>query len=260
MSRRRKHAAPKSARHRGLLTLVGRLALAQWPLTLLAVLLVAGGWGAWSYAHEAPEFLLREVRVPVVPPMRLPEGLEGRNIFTVNLKTLRQSIVQLNPQVRQVRVLRILPSALMVEAVERRPVAQVHLNRYYGVDLDGFVEAQGQPQPYPLLPVLEGVEEHGADIVPGRRNDIERLLTALGCLNQFQSSAALQGHHVTMVDVADPEGMVFMLDGAVEVRLGSAQQLEQKLRRLQAVLRTVEVKRLRPSYLDLRFDDPIIGP
>ena len=231
----------------------------QW---LLALGLVAGGgWGLCRFVSRSEAFRVREVRVPPKSLLKVPAAsLLGRNIWAVDLEALARDVKAQQPHLKRVRVIRLLPQTIQIETLERTPVAQVLLRGWHPVDRDGYILPASAAVPANQLVIVKGVENPKAPLAPGKLNSSERLQRALQLIEQLRASPWLAGHRLTVVDVADPQQVNFVIDQDVEIRCGSQAQLTQDLKRLRTVLQQLAKHGLGVRYIDLRFQDPVIGP
>lgn len=232
-----------------------------WPLAVGLLLVAWALLGLRAFLLRADYFLVREVQVPQGLEMPLAHALLGQNLWRVDLVTTQQSTALANLMFKAVRVRRSWPHRIVVDAIPRVPVAQMHTTRYYPVDAESFVLAEGSAAPLPNLIIVEGVETRGGRLVPGRANASDRLTLALEAIHRLQTSTALRGHRLQRLDVANPAQMTLVIDDGLEVRIGPMTDWPRRLPQLRRVLEMLAQKQLAPAYLDLRFDeDPIIGP
>lgn len=231
------------------------------PPLLVGVLLVAAAAGGLrTFLLRSGYFAVTAVQVPQGLEMPRAASLLGQNLWTVDLATAQRAAALANPLFKHVRVWRQWPHRVVVEGTPRVPVAQVHATRYYPVDAESFVLAEGGV-PWPDLIVIDGAETRGTRLAAGRSNASERLTLALEALQRLQVAPALQGRRLQRVDVANPAQMTVWIDDGLEVRLGPMTDWPRRLPHLRKALETLAQKRLTPAYIDLRFDeDPIIGP
>jgi len=224
------------------------------PLVVVAVGFTLGG--------RAEAFRVREVRWPAGASLRqaLPP-VAGQPIFAVDLQEVQRSLEAANPGFREIRVSRVLPSTLLIETWERRPLAQVRLGKYYPIDEHGFILKDGEAKPLQALPLLEGVDSAGARLVPGQTSRSARLQAALALCERLHRERWLSGHALTSLDMRDPRRLSCVLDGTIETKLGALEQLDQTLPRLRMVLSSVDARQMaRPKSIDVRFTDPVIVP
>lgn len=256
----------RSRRVDGLLPWLGGrlLALGAWlvrhPQPLLALgLLAAATWLLIASAQRADAFRIAQVYLPEEPALTLREPILGQNLWTLDLRALSEQLERQQPWLKQVRVVRQLPNAIRIEAIPRVPIAQVRLDRWYPVDGEAFVLPQGSSAPAEGLLRLVGFERAATPLKPGRVNRDERLALALRVLARLPQAPGAIARRVTAIDVEDPQQIRLVLDGALEVRCGTEAELATHWERLRTALKTVERQGLAARYLDVRFQDPVIG-
>jgi hypothetical protein len=136
-------------------------------------------------------------------------------------------------------------------------VAQVRLDHWHPVDAEEFVLPEGSPEPAETLVRLAGVERSG--LRAGRQSRDERLRLGLRVIATLRRTPTLIARRVTEVNVSDPRQIRFLLDGRTEVRCGSEAELDAHLQRLRAALRAVAKESMEVRYIDVRFQEPVIG-
>lgn len=253
-------------RHQGLMPQAGKLLwrTGRWLVTrpaLWALLLVglgAGGTG-WYVLSRTEAFRLERIETPPDIDFAIPNGLIGRNIWTVDLRQLTDQLKAQRPHLKRVRVIRRLPDTLVIEVLARVPVAQVQLSAgtWHAVDREGVVLPSLGRAPASHLAILKGL--HPARLKVGRASAEADLQRAVRMAESLQRAPALIGHRLTSLDVGDEEGLVAVLDETLEVRFGRADQLAEQLPRLRRVLALVQERSLDARYLDVRFEDPVVG-
>ena len=260
-SRRRRRAVPGVIPRLGRAVFGGIQYVFSHPQPVLALALcAASAWGVWRLVTVSDAFRVTRVELPAgVEDLTVPE-LRGVNIWSVNLPALAEALNDQRPEWKWVRVTRLLPTTIRIDVRQRAPVAQVQLGTWHAVDAEGYVFATGAAERLPDLPSLQGAAEPKAPVKAGRVNASTKLGLGVKVVDALRRADALRAHRLTSVDVGDPRRLTFMLDDAVEVRCGSADELDGQLARLGAVLQRLEQQAISVRYVDLRFPDPVIGP
>lgn len=224
-----------------LLFLSGRaLAGAVWSFPLFQVRALEIRWPAGMPA--APE------RFRVVPPT---------SIFSIHLSAVRRTLEERFPtsEVRQVE--RIFPNRVVARMRPRTVIAQVRAgDRYFPVSDEGMVVAPGRPGLWPRLPVLflervEGSWEVGGLLrAPG-------FWAASELLSAINRQGGIRGHRVMTLKVQGKNLMVFLNSG-LEIRFAEEDLATEWQRLWELVAQRWEMLQ-RARYVDLRFEDPVIG-
>jgi cell division septal protein FtsQ len=226
---------------------------------VLVGLWAAVSWALWAYAQRSEAFRIAHVHLPPNSSFQLRRPLIGVNIWELDLEALAAELERQQPSLRAVRVVRELPNAIRVVPIPRVPVAQVRLDRWYLVDRDGFILPGGSVAPEGRLVRLVGFER-GASLRAGHENTDERLLLALRVLERLRQAAPVLRRRLTQINVADAQQIRFTLDDALEVRCGREAELEAHVGRLREALRALARQPLDVQYIDVRFQEPVLGP
>ncbi len=228
---------------------------------MLAAMVGGAIWGLLSYIQRADAFRIAQVSLPANSSLALPEPLIGQNLWAVDLRALSERLTRQQPSLKEVRVTRQLPNALRIDAIPRIPAAQVHLDRWYPVDREGFILAEPSGEPAERLIRLAGLDRTPGALKVGQQNTDERLQLGLRVLARLQRAPALVSRRLIEINVADPQQVRFVLAGETEVRCGSEVELEAHLARLQTALRALAKRQeLAVQYIDVRFQEPVVGP
>src|SRR3989338_1009478 len=115
------------------------------------------------------------------------EKLEGRNIFSVDLKDVQQRLNAKYPQVSDLKVLRKFPDQIYVEAKQRLPFAQINLqNKTITLDEKGVILSTASKQ-LEQLPLISGVKSGPLKITLGYMLGGQDVQTALKIIKAFQA-------------------------------------------------------------------------
>jgi len=218
-----------------------------------------------AYAINSPTFDLKEVEIlnaGVLAPeqaFKFCELRKGENLITLDLVGVQQVIKRRHPEFKEVRVRRVLPSRIEVLLKRRTPVAQIAFSRYVQVDKDLVILPGSSSVPFKNLTTLEGAPIPRAGLAVGVT--IEDLITknALKLTDIIKRSNILRKHTLTQIDIGDPKNISFTVDSSIEIRIGNG-HFSERLKILDQTLKTVELDSKKIRYIDLRFDDVVIGP
>ena len=232
-----------------------------------AACVAAAGWALWGYAQRADAFRIARVELPPQASFQLRTPLIGANLWGVDLGAIAEDLRRQEPWWQDVRVIRVLPSTIRVMAIPRVPAAQVRLNpigggtaRWYPVDGTGFILPEGSAAPAERLVRLIGFQHAGVSLKAGKENREERLMAALRILQNLRRTQPVIWRRLTELDIGDPDQLRLVLDGEMEIRCGSERELDTQLVRLRQALRAVAKRSLKARYIDVRFQDPVVGP
>lgn len=186
----------------------------------------------------------------------------GTNIFFIDLAELKERIEGLHPEFKDVVVRRLLPDKLIVQGRLRKAVAQIRSDRYYFVDKEGVLLPDVKNFPDPDIPIIAGIAMNLAKARASSLSKFEKgkLDKGLAFIYEMASTEGLSDRELKLVDLADPGNLSFFLKEAnVEIKIGSSDFVN-RLKVLATVLDQIGTDIDKFKYIDLRFDDPILGP
>ena len=233
----------------------------------VAVVAVAGALATaaclWTAQAIVDSRYLRVTRIVVDGATRLSArdaealvaDVRGRSILRIDFEVYRRRLLD-SPWVKDVRFSRRLPGAMVIQVVEREPMAIARLGQQlYLVDAEGVITDQYGPQYADLdFPIVDGLLRPpggaAAPVDPTRLALVSRLLAAT------TARPALHAR-LSQVDVTNPHDAVVLLDAdPVRLRLGETRFAERLTMYLDvAPALTQEFEAI--DYVDLRFDDRI---
>ena len=189
---------------------------------------------------------------------RLLNTYKGRSVFGLNLKGISGVLQNSHPDAKDIVVRIALPDKLVVSLKLRKAVCIVKSDRLYAVDEDGVILPTLDPATSAWVPTVEGVSVRPVDRKAGAIS-APALKIAIGLLRNIKDVKVVADYGIDNMNVRDLGNIVFCLKNGVEVRIGGERFKE----RLALLAKTVKDPRLaldRIKYIDLRFDDAVIGP
>lgn len=190
------------------------------------------------------------------------EKIVGTNIFFMDLNALKEKIEIVHPEYKDIVIRRLLPNKLIIQAHQRRPIAQIRSDRYYFVDEEGVLLPGVKNFPDPGLPIITGIGINLAKIPTSKFSEFEKqkFTKALSLIKEMQAIENLSEYKLKIVDIADPGNMSFFLESAnIEIKIGNT-SFHDRLMVLSTVLDQLGEDISKFKYIDLRFEDPIVGP
>lgn len=247
----------KPINYRGFFKKVVRLA--SW-VTVASIIAVAG---YQIYGVVARTTFLRLERIELNSLKRLTRdevitqaGVKiGDGMLSLRLKRIGEQLAK-NPWVEKVRVRRYLPGTLVVEIVEREPVAIANMGYLYYLDKNGDVFKPltvGDGLDYP---VITGITEEDMGKDPaGAKGAFQ---SALSLVAQLRSNTLLKLEDISEIHYDKGFGFtLFAMEKGVPVRLGS-NGFPEKLARLNRIFGDLKAQLPTLEYIDLDYNDKII--
>lgn len=209
---------------------------------------------AFSIRHVVVQGL---TLIPENEILKLASGVQGQNILLFNQEELNHKI-SLHPLVQKVQFQRKMPQTLIVQVTERTPAALVVVPKgVIEVDLDGTFLQRFESWPKTDHPVITGINL--ADTVgPGQNLDNPLLTAALSLLGQAPQELVGQ---LGEIHVNPIQQITLYLSSGVEVRLGQAEDWNDKLNALLQLISDKEYKSFQQGvkYIDFTAAKPVIG-
>lgn len=224
-----------------------------------ALILAVQGMADSFLSQQA--FLVREVEVvwPEADPAH-PERFRlhpATSVFRVDLGSLGHAFQRRFPLAEVDRIERLLPNRLRATMKTRRVVAQVlSQGRHYPVSDEGTVVAEGRPQPWEGVPVVQ-VDPAPAHVRPGSQVGGSAFSHCAELLAALHRDGGIAGHPVTTVRMSGADIHV-CLDTGVEVRFSGDRIWSEWQRLADLLVRKREILD-QAKYVDLRFEHPVIA-
>ncbi len=185
------------------------------------------------------------------------EAFLGKNTFKVNLKEVSDMLKKRHPEFKDIIVRRVLPDRLKIDATVTRPVALVMDHKYVPVDSEGVILYDIDSSTWKKLPLITGFDVSPRERM-NRRCDSMRLKITLGLLAAIEESQLLAEHDLNSIDASNRRNISFYLEDGLEVKIGN-ERFGERLEVLKKVLRDPKLSLSRMKYVDLRFEDAVIG-
>ncbi|MBP1721101.1 MAG: cell division protein [Deltaproteobacteria bacterium] len=208
----------------------------------------------YNFIVVSPYFQLRETvvkgaeRIPREEILNLAEIKPDQNILTVNLKAMARRI-QGNVWVKDVSIKRDLPSKLIIEVRERKPVALLKKDEaFYYIERDGVIFTKLGKDQRTDLPILTGFCRKGED----NRDRIRKSIDLLEYLSSYEEIPGLKN----VSEIYDDRvfGLSLFTDSGMCLLLGF-DDFERKLQRLKPILADLTRRETR-GFLIIDLNNP----
>jgi cell division protein FtsQ len=212
-------------------------------------------WGMVRYTRTSPRFAVRVVEVQG-SAHRTPEDIallggiaRGQNIFTADLEAAKLAILA-DPWMEQVSIRRKLPSAIVIEVLEREAAALVAVGAdlYLSTRQGELFKKPERGDPYDL-PVVSGTRAE--DIVKDRAMAVATTRKALDLVSDYEHLGAAKQLPVQEVHLEDDGGVVLTVGkDAIQLHLGKG-PYRRGLEQASRVLAEVAARRAQASVVFL---------
>ena len=236
-------------------------------VTILSVSLASGIAilvAAQAFIHSVvltPQLQVEEMEVVWSPELKRPIERFRLNpptsIFHLDLNGVADALRKRYPTAEVEAVRRILPNRLVATLRLKSVVAQVHAaGRYYPITEEGTILSVGQASPWPHLPIFY-LDGYRGTLRVGQTIDHSSFESASELLAAVLRQGGIAGYQVGSIRVKGRDLTLF-LDSGLEIRF-DADRLQHGWERLLELLTQKRQVLEEARYLDLRFEDPIIG-
>jgi hypothetical protein len=203
--------------------------------------------------------------------------LKGRNIFTIDLAREASRVSRSYPNYKKIWITRFLPDRLFVDFLQRKALACIKTSRFFYIDENMVLFERPADTSAEAIdpPLISGIERKVFGAKYGRRIEAEEARLALDIIKKAGSNPALRNYRISRVDVSSlSSAAIFILVPAgksdytkeknsayfsreMEIKVGR-DGIDGKLRLLANLLVQVRNNLANITYIDLRFQEPVI--
>lgn len=185
-------------------------------------------------------------------------GLIGKNIFTVDLKSVERKLGYKYPQASQLKIARRFPDQISVVAKKRVPYAQLSTqSRTVTVDDEGVILSLKKKDDK-KLPSIMGARLTDPELVLGLPLRSPDIWMSLKIIKLFSAHEELENYAISEINMENLSKIYFTLTNKLDVII-DGEDLDQDMRVLSVVLSKGKLNLSEIKYIDLRFNEPIIG-
>lgn len=186
------------------------------------------------------------------------DRLKGRSIFLIPLKDVQTRLSDKYPQIPGLKIVRRLPDQIELMARKRYPLAQITVqSRVITLDDQGLVLSVNNPLDR-NLPLIAGLSYNRQNLGLGASLRNYQFQAAYIIIQSFKKEASLAKLKLVQVDVSNPSAINLGLSNNLKVILDTEKN-DQRLKILGMLLSQGKLNLNQVKYIDLRFNEPIIG-
>jgi cell division septal protein FtsQ len=182
---------------------------------------------------------------------------KGENILSFDAKTATDGILIDNPEFKDIQIIKTFPDRLTFRVAGRVPVAQVGEWSFYLIDDEGVTLTKIRDSIEEDFPIITGAEWRILHKV-GYKDESLRMKKGLVLLESITESGFLNDHTLTKIDISDYRNIAFFIEDGLEIKIGSS-NFRERLDQLTKTLASIVVDKDEIKYIDLRFDDVVLG-
>ncbi|MBI5078672.1 FtsQ-type POTRA domain-containing protein [Candidatus Saganbacteria bacterium] len=220
---------------------------------------------AGYYALSLPIWRIQEVAVDGTKMLSADEvravcGIPlSENLFLSSFSRASDNLKKISA-VKNFRLYRIPPAAVLIKIVERKPIAVVVLEGESAVvDDDGFILNRNPNLTLNIpnmtdLPVISGVGTE--EVISGERLTPKASRIVAGIILKLSN---LVGSRRIKLEMGSFENISLLLDDILRLKLGREEELERKMQVFGKLLSAIAGKWDQVEYVDVRYpDNPVI--
>lgn len=226
----------------------------------LGILAVVGSAFGVHWLLTSPRFTVAHVEVEgasrvSVDRVRGAAAIpSGANLWRLDPAAVAARVAGL-PEIRRAEVIRRFPDRVVIVVDERRPFTLVHAGRLHWLDEEGRLLDEAAQAVAPSVPVVSGLSD--AELTSMRSDPSPRVRDAIALIRTLLRTGSALAAEISEIDVSRSDGPVLYTADAVEVRLGT-EEWEERLARLERILRQVGREGEPVRAIDLRFRDQVV--
>ncbi|MBF0252249.1 MAG: FtsQ-type POTRA domain-containing protein [Candidatus Omnitrophica bacterium] len=231
---------------------------------LLSLIIISSAfWGLRIYFLENTMFRIKKVDI-IGNQTQLGSNTidyinsiyKDRNIFSIDLKHAAGAIALKHPTAKNIEIRKKYPDTLQVNILNRTPIAC--LNKSLGINIDSEGIIIFDKRLSEKLVDVEGVSFVFRAPEPGEKLRTREVNVVLDILRSLKENGISQNYKTTSIDVGDLKN-INMVTSGLNVKL-KQDSLNEQIILLRKILTDTEVDINDISYVDLRFEKPVISP
>ncbi len=185
-------------------------------------------------------------------------NLLGKNIFNIDLVAVQRRLARKYPQASDLKVTKRFPNQVAVVAKERHPFAQIQVKgKVVVLDKQSTVLLL-QEKSAKDLPLIISSKAYNQKLVRGLPLRGADIRVALMIAKNFKDVKSLSSYAIEKINIDNLSKIHFTLSNDLDVII-DRNKIAQRMRVLGVVLSQDQLDFKQVKYVDLRFNEPIIG-
>jgi len=236
------------------------------PFILILALIGIGVKLSASLLFDSDYFSVKAVHIAGEPLTEKAGSIEkrlsskkGLNIFRVDLKACESVIKNEYPELKDIKVSRVLPDGLRVSYKIRKPYLQIDSGYYYLVSDDAVLLPKSYIIAEPGLTIVTGIRISDRNRSRGKERYTEAIKKAIALLKEIEGSGFSRRHKILKINMYDLKNPAIFIEGGTRVEIGEY-DFNDKKPLLEEVLNELESKNRKARVIDLRFEDVVVIP
>jgi cell division septal protein FtsQ len=185
-------------------------------------------------------------------------NLIGKNIFDIDLLTVRHRLSYKYPEASDLKVVKHFPGQIAIVAKQRFPFAQIQVQDKMAILDDQGVVLSLQEKGDKELPHIIGAKLSDQKLTRGLPLAEADIRVALEIARDFKSVKSLSAYAIEKIDIENLSKILLTLSNGLDVMVDRG-NIGQRMKVLGVVLSQDQLDLKQINYVDLRFKEPIIG-
>lgn len=255
----------------------------HWDLVLVVkfiVLIILVGWAMMIYQNlkRFEYFRVKEVTIRqgsnIIHDEKNFVYLIGRNIFELDLAKEVRNAVYYYPSYQRIRMTRFFPSHLVVDFLQREPLACIKSSRTFYIDENLILFELPNETVNENLPVICGIDKYILNAKYGSKCRFSAVEAALNIIKQAKQNKVFRDYRIKKIDLSGfDNALIFLLvpgpntiscktnfvvpEQIIKVKIGWG-DIHSKLVFLATLLAQIKNNTYNIEYIDLRFKESVI--
>lgn len=227
-------------------------------IVFFAVLIGSAAFYATKNIEKFPFFKIKHIESNTKISDHLAGQIKGQSLLNIDTANIRSQLIRTYPEYKEIYVIKKYPSSLKIEALRRKPLAQIQSGKYYLIDREGVILDDGKSQAWSDLTKIE-ISAPNRSFRRGERIKDSGLNYSFELIDTIKRNDDLgEDLSVKLINARLPEATYMLIDG-IKVIVGQG-NFDRKIGLLHKTLQeTLKDKLSLVKYIDLRHKKIYIG-
>lgn len=231
-------------------------------IVIALIISIALMYAGWSLLVRNPHFFVKKIvsTIPFDELTTLQKKLHGTSLFRLPLKSYAAAIKKNHPEFKHVRLEKIFPHTLKITIVDRKPIAQIVVNKkFYSIDDEGVLLSDGALERDPaLIEIIDRVIAMPA-AKKGSTVTVEEVQAALSLLKELYVKKIINTYPLVGAISISSLSTIYFDIGGIVIHVGEPPYGEKIAILGDSLLPQFKGSLHDLKQIDLRFTPPVIG-
>jgi len=215
------------------------------------ILLLLGIAALVIYIFSLDIFQVDTIETNISVDRDVVNEIKGQSLISIDVRSIYRKISKRHPEIKEVYIKKKFPSTLVIDALRRKPFAQVKEDGFYVLDKDGVILEKRRRKPCPGIFIIELGGYRGPFGI-GKTIHDKRLYLAYRLIEGLKKSGLANKFKINTINASASYSVSFFMNG-VNIIVGKG-NFHKKLSLLKDLLdRKFNNKVDSIRYIDLRY-------